>query len=174
MALKINLLPEDHVKDKKAKRISRIVRTGTLAILALFILIGGAEAGILYYLSQQLDDLAQEQSNIKLSIANLESTEQNLVLIKDRVQKIQELLNNRPDEEIISKQKLITNALLTNLSVKSIVIRPPDYNIEITAASSLSVADLFQELSQKPGFDSLVLETTSFNPYEGYVLNLKF
>jgi len=91
----INLLPKEPKKTKEVEKTTRLIGNATYFIAIILTIIGPLGGLTVYKFTRDLTKLKVENETLRSSIANLESTEQGLVLLKDRVGKIQTILGNR-------------------------------------------------------------------------------
>lgn len=174
MPKKINLLPTRHPEVAEVPRLRRLLRLFIISTLALSIFLGVLGLGIIFFLSNQLKNLSREQADLKTSISSLESAEQSLVLVKDRIQKIQEFLSINQDLENLSKQRFVVNSLPSEILIKKAFINQDGSTVELISPSSVAVRELFSTLIKNQQFSSLLLEELKFNPVLGYQFSLSF
>src|SRR5687768_15240179 len=122
MAITVNLLPQDQIAHGAFGKILRGSRSITIIALSLF-LIAIAGSGVLIFVqSRRVSDLNQVNDKLKSEIASLEVSEQQMVLLKDRIKKIQ-TLQSLPNalKNLTGVQSLIDTlpetASVTNLEI---------------------------------------------------------
>lgn len=89
----INLLPKEFKPDARIVNISKNLKKFSILGFLIFIIAVLFSAGSYFLLSTLLNTSMSRQSNLKTQIQNLSQTEQQLYLVKDRLDKIQ-VLNN--------------------------------------------------------------------------------
>lgn len=174
MPKKINLLPTRHKDATEVSGLRRLIRILTISSVVLSLSLAALGLAVIFLLSNQLKNLSRQQSELKTSITSLESTEQSLVLVKDRVQKIQELLSASADRDILTKLRFIADSLPPDLLISNSDLSSSGSFVELTAFSSSAIKELFSTLVKNKQFSSLILEDLKFNPVLGYQFTLNF
>jgi Tfp pilus assembly protein PilN len=173
VATKFNLLPVRAGSSKELKKISGIFQKLTIALFFVLILICGIGGGFLFYLTREVNNLNQEQDNLRKSIANLESTEQGLVLIKDRADKIQTLMTMRGELDSFLKQKEITDNLPPDVYFRGSKVSGDTSKLELLSARSRPLTELLENLVRNNKFPNLVLNGIDLDPFSGYGIVLQ-
>ncbi len=173
MATKINLLPEQLAVGEELDKITGIIKivTGILAAISFFVAV--LAVSYTFYLTKKLDRLNQENASYKQSIVSLESTEQGLVLVKDRIQKIQTILDSQQNEALLNKQKIIVDFFDETTSVEDSSIVQGSSRLELKTTNSQSLANLItQIIESKNDFSKINISNITFSPFSGYSMNL--
>ncbi|GEM_PF-3188098 len=173
MATKINLLPEQLAVGEELDKITGIIKIaiGILAAVSFFVAV--LAVSYTFYLTKELDRLNQENASYKQSVVSLESTEQGLVLVKDRIQKIQTILDSQQNEALLGKQKTITDFFDETTSVEDSSIVQGSSRLELKTTNSQSLASLItQIIESKNDFSKVNISNISFSPFSGYSMNL--
>lgn len=168
MAAQINLLPKEKSVGKEAQKAVGIlnkIAIGLTGALLLIVVVGG---GIYFLMAQRLEALRDEEQTLTNNIQSLQSTEASLILLKDRLQKSQEIISQRTTELALSKQQsILAYDPETVLLDKSEVDRSRS-ELEIEVASSRNLSGLISHLLTQTTFASLIMTELSFNPALGY------
>jgi hypothetical protein len=169
----INLLPPNLISNKGIFKQAKAIRSLTLVAIIVFLVFGLGVGGLILLGSSQLSSLIAQNNALKESIRERETTEQKMVLLKDRVGKIKIVKNlESSEEEIVG-----VTALLTTISAPSVVseltfdAKKVDLSLIFKAPSDLSA--FLRSLVNNKVFDSVVLTSFGFNPSNGYILSLR-
>ncbi|KKS77642.1 MAG: hypothetical protein UV74_C0013G0169 [Candidatus Woesebacteria bacterium GW2011_GWB1_43_14] len=168
MPRKIDLLPSELRADTKVVGYARNLRLVAMIVVvgSFFIFLGGVLA--LYLRSRTLSELETERKALENEVTNLEATEQQLVLVRDRIQKIKEVLDSRNNEELITNQAQLVNSFSEGLKFESAEIDPENSQLGVIAVSSREMSNLFDKLSSNRVFQAIVVEELGFSPVLGY------
>ena len=88
----INLLPVDITKENKSSNLADTLKRITVFASILFFIIVAGGLGLVIFFTKQEQDLSVKENSLRQSISALESSEQQLFLIKDRIDKIMPIL----------------------------------------------------------------------------------
>ena len=168
MAANVNLLPKELAPSESVTKLGKVLNTFALGLTGLFVVAAVAGGITLYLLNNRLNDLSSEQTGLKNSITNLQTSESQLILLKDRVGKIQTLLALRTGEALYDKQKGITNSLLPDMALTKNEISQGKSTIELSSNKSKSISDLMSIILSNTQLANLIMQEMTFNPYVGY------
>lgn len=163
-----NLLPKESASSKEATKIHKALKRMAIASVVIFILASVVGGGTFLYFSNSLSTLKMEESNLKNNVENLQATEGRLVILKDRLSKIQNIVSQRQIEETFAKHKFIVEELPEGTSYKGTDLELASSTLTIGSDSSLSVKELEDILRAQTKFTSLTLLSLSYNPFTGY------
>lgn len=171
-AKSINLLPKELLKKDVSKSVLA-ARQISYGFVFIFFLVNAVFFGVEFYFNQQLSNIERNQSQLKNNIVNLEETEQRLILTKDRIQKIDNILNNRQIEDRVNLHSLLINNLPQNVFLESQEIDTSQSKIELVSTNSKDLVNFMASLYGREDFTSLALENMSYNPFTGYKIILE-
>ncbi len=173
MARKFNLLPVDLAESKEIEKFSKTLLGLSIFFAVVSVVIGISGLAGYFFYSKELTKLGQEQENLKTSIKNLESTEQGLVLIRDRTQKIANILTSRITEGTFSKQMKIVENMPQDVYFKGSEITVQESGLDLLTQRSLVLSNFFTDLVKRQDLGNLVLKELNFNPGRGYFFTLQ-
>jgi hypothetical protein len=172
MAVNLNLLPPELAVSKSLGRALKTLRALSVISIAVF-LIFAVGLGIFFIISSiSLSGLNASVSQHESQISAQESSEQQIVVLKDRIAKISQA------KSVPSALKTVTNVdtLLSNLS--------PDFTISQFNADS-SKADIsmgfksnsdltafLQAATSSKLFKSVILSSFGYGPSQGYSVGI--
>ena len=169
----INLLPKEPKKTKEVEKATRLIKNATYFIAMILTIVGPLGGLSVYKFTRDFTKLKVENETLRSSIANLESTEQGLVLLKDRVGKIQTILGNRQSIAIHAKQVEIIEALPDGLTLSETELKSDVSRVSLLATSSKALAGFLKDVSSNNHYLSLILSDLSFNHYLGFTFDLQ-
>lgn len=166
----INLIPPDFAPTGKTAKLARLIRNTGLVLFSIFLVSTLVMIGIFIYYAVSLTSVKAKENQLKNSIASLESTEQKLVLIKDRLGYANTILNKETSLVHIDKLGLITQVPGINLTRSEMISIKNDSSLVITDLGSLS--NLFSRLKTGEIYKHVILNSFNFNPASGYQVSL--
>lgn len=164
----INLLPKDISKENKVSSRSRSLTylTYILFIVGAVVMVGGA----LMITAQQrhLNSLKSKQQELLVEVEKYQQQEQQLIIIKDRLALVNEVLLSRSVEGARDLQKILYDSMPTGVRVSQQSVSEQDNEFIIHAESARILRDYIRELKQKEDFRNITISQLSFNPFFGY------
>lgn len=172
MAVKVNLLPQDLSIPTSLTRTIKIIRAVNVISLAGFILFALGVAVFLVISSFQLQSISAENDQLTSQIKNLQTTEQKLVLLKDRVGKIKLAGGSDTTSPTVGLIGPLLSQLPTNASVNELTLDTKKITTSILFKSSNDVSSFFQKIYSSTSFSLASLTSFGFNPKTGYLVSL--
>jgi len=165
---RINLLPQELKPKGYVLKLSKTLNK--LALISIAILLAAAFVflGSFIFFSQQTKE------SLKSEIRALEATEQKLILVKDRIQKIGKVLNVENTTEELGVLKQIVEILPEGVSFNSVGISDSSVELEVTAPNLLSIGQFFLSIVNSQGFQKVTVTGFSYKLETGYVVGLIF
>lgn len=172
MAIQINLLPKEKEASKSTKKISGVVNKIALGLTVAFLIVAISGGATYYLLANRLKTLKEEQQTYRSNIQNLQSTEASLVLLKDRLQKTQDVLAQRTVENAYEKQQAIITYRPSVLEVEKSEVDVSSSKLKITMPESRDLLALLSYLYSNSDYQSLVIKELTFQGQTGYSLEM--
>ena len=161
MAVKVNLLPENLIGKKGTTKVASVVKSITLVS---FFLIS----------SLTLKNLESDLDNLKTQIKAQETTEQRLVLLKDRLAKIKTTLTTPSVSGPLVGIKPILDSTPSEVSLSELNIDASKVDTSMIFRDSASLTNFFERLTNFKGFSRVTLTSFGFNPTAGYLVGIRF
>lgn len=172
MAVNLNLLPQDLTVGKDLGNAVKVLRAVNVIALALFIAFALGVSGFFVVSTFQLQSLNSSKDQLSSQIKSLQTTEQKLVLLKDRVSKIKLTSTADSAQKSLGLVSPLLNALPASSSVSELNLDTTKLTISILFKSSADVSNFFQALYASTSFKSITLTSFGFNPTSGYLVSL--
>ena len=173
MTIKLNLLPTEYVVTGTLGKVLKITRSLGVISIAAFLIFAVGLGAFFVISSFQLRNISTEVQDLKSQISTKEQSEQQIVLLKDRIKKIktvQGLPNSFKNlgniDPVVST--LTGSASLTELSTDSTKV-----DMSINFKSNSELAAFLQNLNSVKVFKSILMTTFGFNPASGYLISIR-
>jgi len=173
MAIEVNLLPREMAPSKGAQKASLFLRKIVLALTGASLVIIIAGGGFYFFLFSSLSRMKLEEESLTGNIQSLQSTEASLVLLKDRLTKIQGVLGARVPESYFEKQSSILANAPEEITFGSSEVDANRSVLDIKTPKSQSLVSLMSILVGRDDLTSLILNEMSFSPFSGYQVKLE-
>jgi Tfp pilus assembly protein PilN len=173
MAVKLNLLPQGTSATGTLGKVLKTTKMFGVILIAFFLIFALGISAFFIVSSITLKNLNSDLDSLKSQISALESTEQQAVLLKDRLAKIKTALAiPSAIKNLEGVNPYVSNlppaASLTELNVDA---QKVDFSIQFGSTSDLSA--FLRSLSETKNFPVGVLTEYSFNPASGYLVSVR-
>lgn len=169
---KINLLPSDLGANASVLRLLSLAKKAAVVIGLMFFIFGTLFVGYIVFLRIQIQASAKRAEGLKNSITALKGTEQSLYLLKERVDKIKNLLAKETQEEPLTSSSSI---LMSHPGVTLTQVTTSLGKISISAGSQKTgdLNNFFENILSDNNYKSIKLMSFSYNPVAGYIFSLE-
>lgn len=170
----INLLPTDLSPKGPVVKLATILKNvATVSFLIFFLAVLGM-AALFILNSVTLRTIGERSEALKTSIASLEETEQRLVLVRDRLSKVKQVLGAESGIEEVEGLEKITTGLGAGTTLSEAVVDKDSLEVTFIVSSSTELAQLMSKVISQDSFKKVELTALSFNPSAGYVPSFIF
>src|SRR4030042_6236761 len=143
----INLLPQDIKPKEYAIKISNNLKKIAILILIIFIVSVSVSYAGIFFFSQRTKSSIKKQETYKAEIAKMERTEQRLVLLKNRIDKVDNLMskpNVKQDAMFLENINNIVNQ--EKIKLPTIEVTLTENQVEIVSSNLSDVNSLVSDL----------------------------
>lgn len=163
----INLLPQELKPKSYAIKVSKGLRKVALYFLVVFLIVLMV-MGVTYFgLNFRLGSLTKVQRGLESRVNNLQDSEQKLVLIKDRLGKIDTILGSEEAKTDLSTIDLISKNLPDQVVITSVQVAGGTTSVGIGANSSQDLSRFFSILFSL-NFKRVLLTSFFYTKDTGY------
>lgn len=169
----INLLPPDLGPQRGFLKLSRVLKNLSILSFFIFLVIFMVSLAFYFLASSELKDQTAKNEQLKQEVRALEQTESALVVLKDRLGKIEAVYNL--SQAFLQKIKGMTTFLANlapEIAVSEISLDAESTELSLRAESLASLTGLFSQVYGSQEYKSAVLSSFSYNPSSGYSLVL--
>lgn len=168
MPAEINLLPVGKKPKPQVLKLSRTLRKYLkLFVVFLVLLVFGLTVSH-YFINRQLWIAQDKQAKTKQQIQSLEQTEQRLFLLKDRLSKINEIINGQNANDEIAVLEYVNTLFDDNVIFQEADLSDDKIIITIKTGNSLGLASFIAGLTEKGNFKEVDLSSLEFSPESNY------
>lgn len=163
----INLLPSEFKPKKYAVRLGKLFKK-ILSIFSIFFF----AAFLLYvfvrlYLAYEIRQSVSREKGLVTEVGALSQTEHRLILVKDRLDKIKQIVSGDELATGVVILETLVESGLSDYSVKELVLKPDSLSVKITAQRSFELTN-FEDLLSGLGFREVKLLSMEFSEEFGY------
>ena len=172
MAVNLNLLPPDLQINKGLGRILKTIKSINVILIVAFIVFSLGVGGFFVVSKISLNSVQSSVDKLKSQVKAQETSEQKLILLKDRLSKIYSIKSTPSASKNIDG----ANSLLTNVSPNSTmdqaVIEPTKADISLKVQSNEDLGILFTNIKNTSSFKFIDLYSFDYSPSVGYLVKL--
>lgn len=172
MAIKLNLLPPEKAVDKNLSQVLRMVRALGVIALAIFLITVVGLGAYFIYSNFSLNNLNTQNTQLKSQIAQQETSEQQIILLKDRLKKISTAQNSPSALKNLIALDPVLTSFSGDLQINELSIDSTKVGFSATFKSNTALSSFFEGISKIPEFKTVVLSSFGFNPTTGYAAGI--
>lgn len=169
----INLIPTELAPKGLSVRLAQILRNVATAGFVLVVVAGVGLGSFFLLTSLEIKNSNTRQDQLKTQIKSLESTEQSLVLLKDRISKAKQVMGADTISPVIVKTDAIISVLPPSVQAKEIDIADLT-KFTVTVSDTSQLTQFMSALMAANKFLHVDLKGFSFSPASGYLVSLEF
>lgn len=173
MAVKMNLLPPEYAVSGGLARVLKTTRMLGVIALAIFVVFALGLAGFFVFSSFELRSLTAGNDGLKGQITALSSSEQQMILLRDRLKKIRTVQTTASSAKNLSSVDPIVAAISGNITLTELAVDPQKVDISVVIRSNSDLTTFLKNLKSSEAFKSVVLTSFGFNPVSGYLANIR-
>lgn len=169
----INLLSGDLVAKQPIAKFASTLKT--IAYIGYFVLIVALLASGAYFflLRSEINASKAKQDTLKSSIQTLKSTEQSLILVKDRIKKADIIFGQQKSGQAISSFEQMIAVLPADSTMTEGEITPDKTSASFLVRSSSSLVQLMSGIISKGLYKNIQLKSFGYTPSNGYLVGLE-
>lgn len=172
MAVKLNLLPPEYGTTKGLASVLKITRSLGVISVALFLIFTVGVSAFFIISSIALGNLRSEIDNLKTQIQAENSTEQQMVLLKDRLGKIKSVLGAVTANSVLTSVNPYITGLSSETTLTETSIDSAKAEISLTFRSKADVSAFFEKLADTKDFGTITLSSFTYSPENGYLVGI--
>jgi len=168
MAVKLNLLPPELAVDKNLGAALKITRSLGIISLAAFILFVVGVSGFFIFDSITLKNLNTDVNTLTSQISVQSTSEQQIVLLKDRIKKISSIQSTPTSlSNLIAIDPFLSN-LSSTATIGELNVDSQKMNLLVNFKSNDDLSNFLKNMSNSGVFKTVTLTSFGLNPSSGY------
>lgn len=170
----INLLPQELKPNKSVLIIAKKFKKIAIIFSSFLILVFLTVVGIQYYYTRKIQESYVRQAELESQIKSMESTEQQLVLMKDRIEKIISIVTSGTIMEEVDTVDKVSSLIPEGMLVKNISIDKDLVQVTVVVGSLETASKYLNSVTSMTGLKYVNLVSFDYNPVVGYTIDLSF
>lgn len=173
MPVKLNLLPEELSVNKGLASVLKTIRGINIILIVTFIISSLGMGGFFIFSKISFSNLQSKVNTLKTQVKAQESSEQQLILIKDRLSKISSLKTiPNAEKSIVNIDNIVNTNILPDTRAGEISVSPISVNLSLIVASNKDLSTLIGSIKNTDMFSTVELSNLSYSPLSGYTAEI--
>lgn len=174
MAVKLNLLPSDYAVSKPVSNFLKFVKPLNIVLLSLFLVAALVMTGFFVIGSITLKNLVNENKNLKSQIDAQQQAQQQIVLLKDRLEKIIKVQTLSSSDKSFAALVPYLDNVGENSSIAEVDVDTEKIILSVNFKTNSELSNFFKSIDERSPFGGATLESFSYNPVSGYMVGFSF
>jgi len=174
MAVKLNLLPQDYAVSDSVALVLKIARTLNIILLGIFVVSGLLMAAYFIFSSVTIKSLNTTNNTLKNQIQSLQTAQQQVILLKDRLGKIKRAYTKPSAVKNLTLVEPILASLPNTSSVSELNIDPQKTAMTVNFKTNSALTVFMSNLGTQTSFSGISLDSFSYSPSDGYFVGFSF
>ena len=172
MPVNLNLLPPELSISKNLGSLLKTFRALGVIAVGAFLVFGVGIAALFIIDTMSLGSINAKVSALKSQVTAQEKSEQQVVLLKDRLENITSIQNMPNSLASLAVIEPFLSGFSSNVSVSEMQISPTEVDLTLRIKSNSDFSALLTSIRNLGDFRSVNLTSFSFNPSSGYSVEL--
>lgn len=172
MSNNLNLLPVDLQIGKGFSKVIKTIKSLNVILLVFFLVFAVGGGGYIIWRRVVFNSTNKNVNDLKLQLKNLELSEMQFVLLKDRVSKIYKIKSFPNAGLSLNNFNSISAGLSDNTIFDSLSISSSKTDLSVRVVNNIDLTDLLKNISSYNKYKFVDLYSFDFNPGVGYTLKL--
>ena len=170
----INLLPQELKPSGTILRLSKNLKNIALLAVVILFLSVTLSLGAYFILDNRISTSASNQEDLKQQIKALQQTEQRLVLIKDRLEKINSISKKPRANDEVERLNIVSALFPENTYVKAVELDVNNAAVAISSERLDNIATYLASVVSSGEYVQINLAFLEYDSKQGYVVGLVF
>ena len=170
----INLLPQDLKPKGYVVTVAKTLRKVALVALVFFIFGGSILFGVFIFFNQRIRSSESKQEEVKTEIKAQEKTEQRLILLKDRIDKISNVQGISNANSKVSVLDEVHQLFTEGITPKEVNLKDDEALVKVYASSLTNLSNFITQITHSGRFKTINLISFEFSPEFGYSAEFDF
>lgn len=172
MAIKVNLLPPEYSVSGSLAKALKTLRNLNVIFLGAFIVFVMAVGGFLIFSTIQVNSLTEKEELLKSQITAQQQSEQQLVLLKDRISKVVALKSVASAQSNFEKIDPFVSGITGESVLTELDIDSKKTDLSVLFRSNSELTNFINALRNSQIFKTVVMSSFGFNPTSGYLVSI--
>ncbi|KKQ43086.1 MAG: hypothetical protein US60_C0008G0053 [Microgenomates group bacterium GW2011_GWC1_37_8] len=170
----INLLPSEFVPKGSVAKIGKSIRRFGFVIIILFFIVASFSGVSIYLLGRRMISSRESTSKLKNELDALRGSEQSLILVQDRVKKIDSVNKKKDAKEEIDILSEMSEVLTDGVIIDSSHLKEDIAEVTFQSSNLTDMTRLINTVGGLGEYKIVTLILFDFTPTKGYMVTLGF
>ena len=173
MPVNINLLPTELSVSKSLNEFIKTLRALGVIAVVVFLIFGIGVAAFFIISTVTLNGVNASVTRLKGQVAAQQTSEQQIILLKDRISKITSALSvpsSLPNQTLVQS---LFSGFPAGISINQMQIDPGAIDLTVGVKTNSDISSFMAAFQDSDTFKSVDLTSFNFNPTSGYSVEVK-
>lgn len=171
MAVNLNLLPPELTVSKTLNKLLNASRAFSVISVTAFLVFTVIVGALFVVNTISIRGLKTKNTNLQSQIKNQEASEQQLILVKDRIKKISLVQSVPSSAKSLTDIEPVLSAVSGNSSVNEFNTTQDKIGLTLGFRSNSDLTNFMKTISISTAFKSIVMSSFGFSPLTGYTVS---
>lgn len=172
MAIKLNLLPPKYGALGNVGKVLKATRALGVIAMALFFVFALAVSAFFIISTITINNLNSDVNSLKSQVTAQQTSEQQIVLVKDRIGKIKTVLATPDALKNLTAINTYISGLSGTTALTDLSIDPLKVDMSLTFRTNADLTNFMTQISQDKNFGSIALTSFGFAAATGYSVEI--
>jgi len=170
----VNLLPKELRPKRYIVKISKVLTNVALIALLVFVISAAVITGVFLVVSDRLSSSQEKHEELTIQIKALQETEQKIVLIKDRLEKVNKMKSKASASEKVDILGDVIKISEGSAIVNSATLSDKKADVLVIVDGSLNLTKFLSDIIISGGFKKIEMLSFGFEKDGGYKIEFGF
>lgn len=165
---RINLLPDSFKIKPSTVKTSELLKKIYIVLFVLIFISVATSIGLFYMYNSKIKDAETRKQSVITQIKALEETEQRLILVKDRLEKVEQISKASSAEKELKGFDFLVNDIDLYVVIERVVAENNSLTLNIKSNSTVETFDFLDSVEDSGEFSSIAIKSMRFNSGTGF------
>lgn len=172
MAINLNLLPPEYGTLGNLGKILKVTRALGVIAMALFFVFALGVSGFFIASTIAINNLNSDVGALKSQVVAQQTSEQQIVLVKDRIGKIKTVLAKPDALKNLAAVNPYVSGLTPSTTLSDLSVDSDKVAFSLVFKNNADLTNFMSQISQDKNFGSVELTSFTFNSTSGYSVEI--
>ncbi len=173
MSVKLNLLPPELAVSKNLSKLLKIIKALGVIGMAAFVVFAIGVGAFFVLGTIKLNNLNSSVASLKKEVTAQQASEQQIVLVKDRLTKISKILNSPDSLPNLVVIEPFLGTLSQSTSINQLTIGSDSIGLSLGIKTNSDLTSFLGALQSSDVFKKVEMTSFSLSPSSGYAIEIK-
>ncbi|MBN1168784.1 hypothetical protein JXA63_02740 [Candidatus Woesebacteria bacterium] len=169
---KINLLPDSFRVKSSSVRTAELLKKIYAILFVIVIIAMSTSIGLFYMYKTRVGEAEERKISLERQIKALEETEQRLILVQDRLSKVQQISEIKDVNEGLGVFEFVLDNSESKIIIGNVTVGEKSIEMQVSSESTLDTFQFISMLKDSQEFSDITVLSMNFSPRQGFATNI--